>query len=419
MARVRKPKKKKTDKPKPAPTTTVAPEVDEELEELDDDFPGGLPEPEPAPKLDRDRYIEAAGEVKGWDSAGDILDKIESVRTVFPDFNRAVRVGGLPIRRIHTVHGPTHGGKTAFVLGLVKSFVDCGYLAGFVDAEHALGHKFAQEMVADLETYKNFLAVRPKNYEETIQKVDSFLDAAAKVRKTHPDHKSILVVDSINKLVPKRELEKFLKGGSVDEKGAEEMAKGHWGRYRAALNQAWLDHLTPKVAAAECAMVIIAQERDDAENSTKFFDAFKVKGGAALMFDASLVIRVMKGQPVYLPGTSDKKGKEKNAAICGFSHRVRIWKSKVAHMDGRYTDSIFHLSNGKLAPEGLDTARDALQVGVSLGLVTKSGSWFSFGKKRCQGEPKAIHYMNAHPEKLMKLLNDIAAKLDRIEGRAA
>ena len=163
-------------------------------------------------------------------------------------------------------------------------------------------------------------------------------------------------------------------------------------------------------------MIIIAQERED-NDPTDFFQNFKVKGGAALLFDASLVIRVMKGKPVYLPGGAALTGAEKNAAICGFSHRVRIWKSKVAHMDGRHTDSVFHLSNGKLAPSGLDTARDALAVGAELGLVKKSGSWFTFGRRRIQGEPKAIGYMNDNPDKLVDLLDQIAEKLDAIEGR--
>lgn len=383
----------------------------------EEEFPGGLPDITP-PALSHDRYIDAAGEIDGWRPASEVLDVIESVRTVFPDFNRAVRVGGLPVRRIHTIHGPTHGGKTAFVLGLVKSFVDRGYLAGYVDAEHALGNKFATEMVKDLQRHRNFLAVRPDNYESTIAMSDAFLNRAAKVREKLPDHKSILIVDSINKLVPKRELEKFLKQGEVNEKGASEMSKGHHGRYRAALNQAWLDHLTPLVARAECAMCIIAQEREETDPAD-FFSDFKVKGGAALLFDASLVIRVMKGQPVFLPGGKEATGAEKNAAICGFSHRVRIWKSKVSHMDGRFTDSIFHLSNGKLTAPGLDTARDALAVGSELGLVAKSGSWFTFGRRRLQGEPKAIQYLNANPGILMELLDQIAAKLDDVTDRVA
>lgn len=378
-----------------------------------------LPDPEHPGNGWSGKYVEAAGEVDGWGTAATVLDKTVSVSTVFPDFNRAVRVGGLPVRRIHTIHGPTHGGKTAFVLGLVKSFADVGYLAGYVDAEHALGEEFAAEMVASsgLASRPNFLAVRPESYEQTIEVVDAFLAKAAKVHAAHPEAKSILVIDTINKLVPKRELEKILGKGA---KGATELTKAHHGRYRAALNQAWLDKLTPQIARAECALVLIAQEREDLD-STDFFANYKVKGGAALLFDASLVMRIMKGQALYLPGGKEKTGAEKNAAICGFKHRIQITKSKVAYMDGRHTDCVFHLSNGKLpdSPPGLDTARDAVHVAIGLGIMKKSGSWFSYRGRRQQGENRAVGYLNRNPLVLTELLGDIGTELDRLEGRAA
>ena len=413
MAKTRTRRRKVKAKPSEGPREATA----EETAAL-----ASLPDPDHPGNGWSEKYIDAAGGIEGWGTAAEVLDLIESVRTVLPDFNRAVRVGGLPVRRIHTVHGPTHGGKTAFVLALLKSFADRGFLSGLIDAEHALGQKFASEMVASLglATRPNFVAVRPENYEQTITLTDTFLDRAAASKKAHSDAKSILVIDSINKLVPKRELEKILKQGMTDAKGAKELTKAHHGRYRAALNQAWLDQLTPKIARAECALVLIAQERED-HDSTDFFQNFKVKGGAALLFDASLVIRVMKGQPLYLPGGASLKGEEKNAAICGFSHRVRIWKSKVGHMEGRHSDCFFHLSNGKLpgSPPGLDISRDAVKVGVGLGLVKQSGAWYSYRGRRQQGENKAVSYLNRNSLVLVELLDDIAAKLDTIEGRAA
>lgn len=89
MARARK--KKKADPKKAASAESLA--------ALDDSFPGGLPDAKPAPPENLYRYIDAAGKIDGWAPAGEVLDLIESVRTVFPDFNRAVRVGGLPDRK--------------------------------------------------------------------------------------------------------------------------------------------------------------------------------------------------------------------------------------------------------------------------------------------------------------------------------
>lgn len=402
-----KQRRKKSD-PTPEPAAAELPL------ETDEEFPGGVPDVI-RPSSDVTKYLAAAGDMKKWRPAAEVFDRITSVRTCLPGFNQAVKVGGLPVRRIHTCHGPTHGGKTAFVLALVKSFVTRGWLAGYVDAEHTLGQEFATEMVADLQRYPNFMAIRPENYEETIEASSEFLNRSAKVAEKFPEAKSIMVVDSINKLVPKRELADILKAGEINAEGAKNLAKGHHGRARAALNQAWLDQLTPKVARAECAMIVIAQERDEEDPADFFAQNFKVKGGAALLFDASLVMRVMKAEPVWLPGTEKKS----NDAIAGFRHRVRIWKSKVGHMDGRYTDGLFHLSNGKLTPKGLDHARDAFVVGSELGVLKTAGSWYSFGGKRWQGENGVVQGLANDPARLAKLLDAIGDELDIREGRTA
>ena len=380
-------------------------------EGVDFDFPEPIGTPPPYAK-----DMAAAGKMDGWKPAAEVFDCVDAVRTIFPDFNRAVRVGGCPTRRIITVHGPTHGGKTAFVLGLVKSFVDVGFLGGYVDAEFTLGKEFAEEMVRDLTAKPNFVASRPKSYEETIEKVNEFLQMAIGIKKKHPEFRCCLVIDSINKLVPEKELKKILDAaGEMKKDGAEQVAKGHHGMIRAALNQAWLDQLVPKVNEANCALIIIAQERE--EKSDSFYaddDNFTVKGGAALIFDASLACRVLKSSPVLINPSGDKK----NENIAGFKHRVRIWKSKVGHMDGRWTDAYFHVSNGKgVSPKGLDTSRDAFHAGVDLGVINKSSSWYSFDKSRFQGEPKMVEALNRSPGLRKALFEAIAAKIDEMDDR--
>lgn len=356
-----------------------------------------IPPPPPTPSAFKDLPT-------GWKPAAVALDRVRAVRTIFPDFNRAIRVGGLPVRRIHTVHGPTHGGKTAFIGGLLRSFVDAGHVAAYVDAEHATPRDFFDELFGrPTEEVPNLLAERSEGYEETIDKIDSFLKWMRGKRQDDPNLASIVVVDSINKLVPKRELEKLRK------EGGEALDKG-WGRLRAAFNQAWLDHLTPRLAAAECAMVIIAQERDEQEQGWGYQEEFKVKGGAALLFDASCVIRISKSTPI-------RDGADKDSPIVGFKHRARIWKSKVGHMDGRFTDCVFHLSNGVLAPAGFDLARDALYVGANLEVVKASGSWLSWGKKRWQGENRAIAALNKDRAALDSLIADVAREVDKQAGR--
>src|SRR3954466_15625728 len=86
----------------------------------------------------------------GYGRARDVLDCVKSVKTIFPDFNRATRVGGLPVNRMHTIHGPTHGGKSAFVIGLLRSLLDGGHAAGYTDAEHSTPQEFVLELMTKL-----------------------------------------------------------------------------------------------------------------------------------------------------------------------------------------------------------------------------------------------------------------------------
>lgn len=340
----------------------------------------------------------------GWKRAEEALDRIESVSTIFPDFNRATRCGGLPINRMHTIHGPTHGGKTSFVFGLMKSFLVGDHVAAYVDAEHSTPQEFAEEMLGNLAGRDRFFGSRPKTYEETIDAVNDFLEMMAEARKSSPETKSIVVIDSINKLTPERELNNVLKNGG------EEVSKGHAGRYRAAVNQAWLNHLSPRLKPAGCAMVFIAQEREGSGDEPWAPDGgVEIKGGQALSFDASFLIRVSKAMPMRDPALVTKEAPK--GEIIGFQHRVRIYKSKVSHMDGAFSDCAFHFSNGKSTPAGFDTQRDALHVAKKLGIVQLNGSWLSWNKRRWQGEMKAASWLAGEPAVLAELLNDIEQKL--------
>ncbi len=363
---------------------------------------GSVPPPTPAKKAsDRFKGFEPP---KGWKTAAEAFDRVKSVRTIFLAYNRATRVGGHPVRRITTIHGESHGGKTAFALGLLKSFVDAGHLGGYIDAEHATPKDFLVELLGEFAALRNFLGQRPKSYEEAMDATDAFLKAAGAFVEKDPDFCSALLVDTINKLVPKRELK------NVTKSGAEELAKGHLGRARAAQNQAWLDHLVPRLGASNCGLILIAQERTIA-TSNPWEDDFQIKGGGGIVYDSSILARVFKSSPVR------EKPKEKGSPIFGFRHRVRIWKSKVSHMDGRHTDCHFHLSNGTLVPAGFDLGRDAIEVGLVMGVVKVSSSWVSWqrrgGKRiRKNGKHAAVKFLAAEPEEYAHLFGLVTEAID-------
>jgi recombination protein RecA len=329
-----------------------------------------------------DRSLRKAVEgLKGWGSAEEVLVKVRSVPTIFVDFDRALRVGGMPLGRFYVVHGPTSGGKSAFILGLVRSFLQRKHLVGYVDAEHTTPDEWVQQMVAGCARDPLFRASRPQTYEETIDAVDTLLRAVADLKKTRPELATLIVVDSINKLVPEREL------ATLRKLGADAIDKG-WGRLRAAMNQAWIDHLTPLLAKNDVAMIAVAQERTTqgaSEDDKKYGRDWHVKGGAGILYDSSLNMRVSMAAKLY----SGEKG-DKDSAVIGAKHRVRIHKSKVEWLEGAHTDCYFHLSNGQAADAGFELGRDLFGVAVELGVIKQSGSWYSWGKKRWQGEPRAV-----------------------------
>lgn len=293
--------------------------------------------------------------------------------------------------------------NTAFIGGLIKSFVDAGHAAAYCDAEHATDLAFFDGIMGrPVREIPSFFGMRPDSYEETIDAIDDFLNSMIEERKSRraapgspDDLAGIIVVDSINKLVPDRELAKLKK------EGADAIDKG-WGRYRAAMNQAWLDHVVPLINKAETALVIIAQERD--EDQVEAWETPTPKGGKAVQYDASLICRISKSSPV-------RDGEGSDATTYGFKHKVRIWKSKVGHMDGRWSDCFFHVSNGALTPAGLDVTRDIIEVAKELEIITTAGSWVTYKKKRWQGTHRAVAALNSDPTTAAEIMSDIQSRI--------
>lgn len=389
----------------------------------------------PPPQRPRSRF---SGVPAGLRVATQVLDTVKSVRTIYPDFDRRIRVGGLPVRRIHTVHGPTHGGKTAYVIGLIASFLAGGHPVLYIDAEFSTPLEFVRQLVEQvlgrkLEEVDGFFVERPKSYEDIITKVDEFLKWMVAQVANDPDLCCLIVVDSINKLTPKRELEQMLadlrQAGKGEEGGEQKKSYGGrgkksgdainkgWGRVRAGLNQAWLDHLTPLLHAANCAFVPIAQERDDDGDEKAWekdmMDTYAVKGGRALLFDASCVIRITKVKAIR------ENPSVEGSPIIAWEHRARIWKSKVGAMDGRHTDTTFHLQ----LSGGFDLTRDLVDTAKDLGVISLSGSWYSWMPKgrakgvRKQGLPQMSALLTSDRELLLTLQAQVSEAIDKESGR--
>lgn len=319
-------------------------------------------------------------------------DIVRYVPTILPSFNRAIVLGGAPLGCVWTLHGEYAGGKSSLAVILVASFSENGHLALFLDAEHAASKPWFKQLGADP---SKFLYKRPKFLEDMSDTVDSVIenfDTAKKKGNIEDDKGLIIVVDSVNKLTPKNEFERFKK------EGAEALEKG-LARTRGNLLQSWLDHMTPEIGERDIALVCIAQERIVQDAKPWEID-FRVKGCQGLMYDSSVQCRVFKGKKQW-EGPKDKK------VLVGQEHNLWVIKNKVGFPMEKAS---FYTSNGKGdAPIGLDLAKTVYKEVIYRGsnIFTKS-SGFVYFKGEKYREKKLLQLLREDVD----YLNDICIELD-------
>lgn len=359
----------------------------------------------------RDALEKVAARFSKFRPAREVLKKVSAVPTIFPQFDHGTRVGGFPIERFALVHGPSNHGKTTFTLGLMGSFLQRGHFALFVDAERTTPMDWAQAMMGETALSPNFFALRPHSYEETVEQVRAFLlelDRARKAGEVDPDTSAIVVVDSIRKLVPKGILEKILKS-TEGQKGIDGMG-GRAAQIKAAMNAAWLDELTPLLEDTRAGFIAIAREAEDPDAdpwAKKAGRAFKVGGGKAIYYDSSLVMRVERASFVAEKITNEDYKAGARGKVFGERHRVTIHKTKVAGKDDKQVVTYFHTSNGTMVPAGFDLPRDLVELGVTLGVIKKKGTWLMWGRVKWQGEHAAVRKLHAEPDKLALLEEEV------------
>lgn len=371
-----------------------------------------------AAKSPRERLssIEAvAKEFKSFRPAQEVLTRVRAVPTIFPQLDHATRVGGLPIERFMLLHGRSGEGKTFLTIGLLKSFLERGHFAVLIDAERTTPISWLESAMGEYAKHPWFFAQRPETYEDTVLKVRDFVNTLRRMRekkKVPEETSALIVVDSIRKLVPEGIFKKITQQ-SKPKPGEKEKVRDRSAQIKAAMNSAWLDELVPLLEQTRTAMIVIARETEDPEADIwdkRRGEDYKVGGGAALYYDASMVFRVERASYVREKGSGDAEDKSPKAVL-GERHRVTIRKSKVAGgREDRQAVCYFHTSNGVLVPEGFDRARDVLDLGRQLGLLKTSGSWIMWRKNRWQGEHKAVTKLAANPELLAHLETEARAK---------
>lgn len=337
---------------------------------------------------------------KAFRPAAEVLKVVRAVPTRFIQLDHATRVGGLPVERFMLMHGESGEGKTAFLLGLLAAFLDRGDPVLHEDAERTTPITWARQMMGQVVDSPLYMANRPDTYEDTVAEVRNFLNTVSDAREAKefgPDASALVAVDSLRKLVPADLMKEILKADA--EGDSVKGGRDRRAQLQAKMNAAWMDELIPLLERAGAGFIAIAREMQDPDAdmwAKKFGNDYKVGGGGAIYYDASLVMRVDRHGWV-------KEGDGKDQKVYGERHRVVIRKTKVGNKDDKVATFYFHTSNGTFIPPGFDRARDVLELAKRFGIIKAKGTWLTWGKHRWQGEHAAVRKLTADAESLALL----------------
>ena len=274
----------------------------------------------------------------------------------------ALGVGGLPRGRIVEIYGPESSGKTTLTLQAIAECQKAGGTAAFIDAEHALDPEYARKLGVNVD---DLIVSQPDTGEQALEVTDMLVRSGAV---------DILVVDSVAALTPKAELD-------------GDMGDHHVGLQARLMSQA-LRKITGNIKRSNTLVIFINQIR--MKIGVMFGNPETTTGGNALKFYSSVRLDIRRIGSV-------KDGDE----IIGNETRVKVVKNKVAPP---FKQAEFVIMYGR----GTDRATEVIDLGVQLGMVNKSGAWYSVGDERIgQGKNNAARYLDEHPE----LAQDLEARI--------
>lgn len=293
--------------------------------------------------------------------------KIDVISTGSIAVDLALGVGGFPRGRIIEVYGPEASGKTTLALAVIAEAQKLGGQCAFVDAEHALDPQRAEILGVDLD---NLLMSQPDTGEQALEITETLIRSGAI---------DVVVVDSVAALVPRAELE-------------GEMGDAVMGMQARLMSQA-LRKLTGAISKSKTVLIFTNQLRQ--KIGVMFGNPETTPGGLALKFYSSVRIDLRRIEVL-------KDGEK----VIGSRHRARIVKNKVA-------PPLRVAEFDIMETEGISKSGGLLDVGLELGLIGKSGSFFNYeGKPIAQGKEAAKMYLRDNPkvaDEIDKKIRDMVA----------
>ena len=288
--------------------------------------------------------------------------KVDVIPTGCLTLDMALGIGGIPRGRIIEIYGPESSGKTTVSLHMVAEAQKMGGRAAFIDAEHALDPVYAEKLGVDI---KSLYVSQPDNGEQALNICDTLIRSGAF---------DIIVVDSVAALTPKAEID-------------GEMGDNHVGLQARMMSQA-LRKMTSVSSKSNTAVIFINQLRD--KIGVMFGSPETTTGGKALKFYASIRLDVRKTDTI-------KEGQN----IIGNRTKVKVVKNKLAPP---FKTAEFDIMYG----QGISKSGCILDMALNLGLIKKSGAWFSYKDEKIgQGKENTKTYLEKNPD----IMNEIETKI--------
>ena len=319
-------------------------------------------EKQKALKLTLDKLDKAYGKGAVMRLGDSKVVDVETISTGSITLDAALGIGGLPKGRVVEIYGPESSGKTTLTLHAIAECQKKGGIAAFIDAEHAFDKAYAKKLGVNVD---ELLIAQPDDGEQALDITEHLIRSGAV---------DICVIDSVAALVPRSELE-------------GDMGDSKMGLQARLMSQA-MRKLTGTINKTGCCCIFINQLRD--KIGVMFGNPETTTGGNALKFYSSVRLDIRR-----IGAIKDKED------ITGNRTRVKVVKNKMAPP---FRKAEFDIMYG----EGISKLGEIIDLGVDLDILSKSGSWYSYGDTKLgQGREGVKDLFRDNPE----LADEVEAKI--------